>query len=97
MARVARSRFCSYRKCGGLMASLSTKYRELRKNFLKGDSSGSRCSVCHKSAGYGWFEKVSTMYNEWECYCGNCAYERLHQYDDFDAELYQSISEGPCL
>jgi hypothetical protein len=26
--------------------------------------------------------RVSFEYNEWSCYCRECAYDRVHQYDD---------------
>lgn len=67
---------------------------EVKRNFAKGECSGSQCSVCKKPARHGWWERVSVEYDEWECYCSQCAYDRIHQYDDFDADLYQRISEG---
>ena len=73
----------------------SVQRRELHKaGFLPGESAGSECVDCGKSCGRGWWMKVSLEYNEWECWCRECAYDRLHYYDDFDPEEFQRISEG---
>lgn len=52
------------------------------------------CEDCGKNASgkRGWWKKVSYEYDEWECLCKNCAYAELHKYDDFDFDLYESIS-----
>jgi hypothetical protein len=56
---------------------------DIKKNgFSRGESAGSRCESCERSAGRGWWVRVSFEYNEWSCYCRECAYDRVHQYDD---------------
>lgn len=68
---------------------------ELRKaGYLPGETAGSDCSECGKNCGRGWWLRVSYEYDEWECWCRECAYARLHQYDDFDFDEMMRISES---
>lgn len=68
---------------------------EIRQaGFLRGESSGSSCAECGKQCGRGWWQQVSYEYNEWECWCRQCAYDRLHQYDDFDFNEMMRIAEA---
>ena len=62
--------------------------------FLPGESAGNTCCDCRKQCGRGWWQKISYEYDEWECWCRDCAYDRLHQYDDFDFEEMMRISES---
>lgn len=45
------------------------------------------CDDCEKASENNryWWEKMSYEYDEWELRCDDCAYKRLHEYDDFVA------------
>ena len=49
------------------------------------------CEGCEKNASgkRGWWQKISYEYDEWKCLCRNCAYDELHQWDNFDSEAYE--------
>jgi len=58
-------------------------------------ANGQTCCDCNRSIGgrRGWWMRTSYEYDEWECWCIHCAYDRLHQYDDFDEEEYMKQME----
>lgn len=61
------------------------KRAELRRaGFLPGEAAGNACVDCGKQCQRGWWKRVSYEYNEWECWCRDCAYTELHKYDDVD-------------
>lgn len=71
----------------------SVQRKELHKaGFFPGELAGCECVDCGKACGRGWWMKVSYEYNEWECWCRECAYDKLHYYDDFDPEEFMRIS-----
>lgn len=64
--------------------------KELRAaGYSLGEHRGAKCADCNKNCGRGWWQRVSFEYDEWECWCRCCAYQRLHQYDglDFDEAI----------
>ena len=65
-----------------------------RAGYSLGESSGNQCADCDTNCGRGWWMRVSYEYNEWECWCRKCAYDRLHEYDDFDFDEMMRISES---
>ena len=65
-----------------------------RAGYLLGESAGSTCADCDKNCGRGWWQKVSFEYDEWECWCRECAYARLHQYDDLDVDAAMQALES---
>ena len=69
------------------------KCKEIRAaGYLRGETAGNTCCDCDASCGRGWWLKISYEYDEWECWCRDCAYWRIHQYDDFDEELFLKIA-----
>ena len=65
--------------------SARQKIKEIKQaGFLRGRFAGNQCESCGKNCGRGWWRKVSYEYSEWACSCRDCAYEHIHQWDDFD-------------
>lgn len=74
--------------------------RELRQaGYQNGDAGSSvgSCAGCERSVngrrGW-WLSMFSDCGFEWECWCVECAYQRLHQYDDFDFDEMIRLSES---
>lgn len=70
----------------------SQQREDLRRNgFIQGDrgSTGFRCVDCGRGIGgsMSWWKKISYEYDEWDCWCRECANRNLHQYDTYDDPL----------
>ena len=65
-----------------------------KHGFMRGKSSGCICEWCDRPAGFGWWIKVSYEYGEWAGYCRQCAYNRVHQYDNFTYADLDSMFGG---
>ena len=64
--------------------SARTQISEIKQaGYLRGESAGHTCTDCSKNCGRGWWIRVSYEYNEWECWCRECAYDRIHRWDNF--------------
>ena len=69
------------------LSAKSQRNRIRQNGFVRGHDGGSnRCCDCERACGCGWWMRVSYEYDEWECYCRECAHARVSQYDDFDEE-----------
>lgn len=69
------------------------KRKEVRQaGFIRGETAGSKCCDCGKSCGFGWWLKVNIEYDEWECFCIECAFKHVHRFDDFDLDEMMKIS-----
>ena len=67
--------------------SARTQLKEIKQaGYLRGESAGHTCTDCSKNCGKGWWIRVSYEYNEWECWCRECAYDRIHRWDNFKEE-----------
>ena len=67
--------------------SARTQINEIKRaGYLRGESAGHTCADCTKHCGRGWWMRVSYEYNEWEGWCRECAYDRIHRWDDLMEE-----------